>query len=194
MNLARLPAAMMAAVAVLLGACADGDGDPQATATATPAAICPVAEEICAFGQKTRTAVEGLDAASLVAASVGWDTPQGRADVVGAIGSVFGTSPSNVTLASIGCPEANGQPDCSAGFALVFAHPAATAAGSGGILVLGFDTTAGQPRLTGIGLPSDTADRTALLDGGRPGCSIPAGRMPRTSAEECTYLVVRPLP
>ena len=193
MNLVRSLAATVGGVAVLLGACGDGDGEPQTTATATPAAICPVAQDLCSFGQKVRTSVEALDGDALVASSVGWDTPHGRANLVGAIGSVFGTSPSNVRLASIGCPDANGQPDCSAGFVLVFTHPASTATGSGGILVLGFDTTSGQPRLTGIGVPSDAADRTALLDGGRPGCSIPAGRMPRTRAEECTYLLVRPL-
>jgi hypothetical protein len=152
---------------------------------------CPVDEGVCDFGEQVEAWVQERDVDALVANSIGWDTPHGRNDVIGAIANAFGPSAASPTFfASLGCPRRDDVTDCSKGFSLVLS-PVEDLPDDGdpprALLVLGFDTTpSSEPRLSGVGLPSEASQRRLLLKGGvYESCDIPAGPAPASEAEEC---------
>lgn len=156
---------------------------------------CPVADAICAFAARTQAAVQRGDVQSILEGSPWAGAGNDPAGVGDSIENVLGPDISGSTLASIGCPILDDNPDCNQAFSLAFKASDLTLHDDIGILLLGF-ANAGEstPILTSIAIP-EVADRerSALTGGTTTGC-FSSGYSTRRFEGECIrteFLMVR---
>lgn len=160
-----------------------------------PTADCPVSETICAFAARTRDAVQQGDAQRILAGSqfaAGGNDPAGLGET---IEKILRTGAGEPTLASIGCPILDDEPDCDQAFSLAFKAHNVAPNDESGVLLLSFTVADDhRPFLASIAVPEAVDRWPSAFNGGTSGSCFSSGYSAYGFEGECVrteFLLMR---